>query len=183
MSLAATGAHVTAVEVSPPRIARLHQNLRRIGVAADVVQADIRNWLPDRLFQVVILDAPCTGTGTIRRHPDILRLKEPQDVARMATLQGALLNKAASFVAPGGLLIYSTCSLEPAEGERQIEAFLHEHPEFVLTPVSPPEIGGMVQCITNRGELRTLPFHMKLDRPELSGIDGFYAARLRRAEA
>jgi 16S rRNA (cytosine967-C5)-methyltransferase len=126
----------------------------------------------------VILDAPCTATGTIRRHPDILRLKSPGDVARMASLQQRLLDNAASLVSPNGLLIFSTCSLEPEEGPAQITAFLARQTEFARVPIAPGEIGGDARWITAAGELRTLPCY--LQEASNAGIDGFYVARLRR---
>jgi len=128
-----------------------------------------------------VLDAPCTATGTIRRHPDILRLKGPEDVARMAELQASMLARAASLVGPGGLLVYSTCSLQPEEGEHRIEAFLLAHADFQRLPIDAAEFGGESAWIGANGDLRTLPFHLPLAPPELSGIDGFYVARLRRS--
>ena len=122
--LAAAGAQVTAVDVSASRLARLRENLTRLHLQAEVVEADAATWSPGRTFDVVILDAPCSATGTIRRHPDILRLKRSEDIARMAELQQTMLANAAGLVAPGGLLVYATCSLEPEEGERQVAAFL-----------------------------------------------------------
>jgi 16S rRNA (cytosine967-C5)-methyltransferase len=128
--LAAAGAQVTAVDVSAARLARLRDNLARLHLQADVVEADAATWSPGRTFDIVILDAPCSATGTIRRHPDILRLKRADDIARMADLQRTMLANAAGLVAPGGLLLYATCSLEPEEGERQVAAFLDEQPQF-----------------------------------------------------
>lgn len=171
--LAAAGARVTAVDVSATRLARLRDNLARLRLQADVVEADAVSWSPGRTFDVVILDAPCSATGTIRRHPDILRLKGPDDIARMAELQRTMLGSAAGLVAAGGLLVYATCSLEPEEGERQIAAFLAERPQFEREAIDPASIGADSAWFTSLGELRTLPFH-------LSGMDGFYAARLRR---
>jgi 16S rRNA (cytosine967-C5)-methyltransferase len=180
-SLAAAGARVTAVDVSASRLARLRENLQRLHLAADVVEADAASWCPGRTFDVVILDAPCTATGTIRRHPDILRLKQPEDVARMADLQRKMLAHAARMVAPDGTLVYSTCSLEPEEGAVRIEAFLAEHGrDFARVAITAGELGGEVDWITPAGDLRTLPFHMALEPPELAGMDGFYVARLRR---
>jgi 16S rRNA (cytosine967-C5)-methyltransferase len=178
--LAAAGAAVTAVDISPKRLDRLRANLQRLGLAAEVVVADVATWAPDSLFDVVVLDAPCTATGTIRRHPDILRLKQAEDVARMADIQGALLKNAHRWVRPGGLLVYSTCSLEPEEGERQIEAFLKDTPAFERAPIAAAELGADPSWVTATGELRTLPCHLELEPPALSGIDGFYVARLRR---
>ena len=120
--LAAAGAQVTAVDVAAARLDRLRANLARLQLAAEVVEADAATWSPGRTFDVVVLDAPCTATGTIRRHPDILRLKGAEDVGRMAALQRAMLAHAASLVRPQGLLVYATCSLEPEEGAMQIAA-------------------------------------------------------------
>ena len=153
---------------------------KRLALAAEVVEADAAAWSPGRTFDVVVLDAPCTATGTIRRHPDILRLKRPEDVARMSELQGRMLAHAATLVRPGGLLVYSTCSLEPEEAERQIAAFLPAHPDFQRSALAPAEIGAEPAWIGADGDLRTLPFHLELDPADLSGIDGFYVARLRR---
>jgi 16S rRNA (cytosine967-C5)-methyltransferase len=179
-ALAAAGARVTAVDVSAARLGRLRENLARLRLEAEVVEADAATWAPGRTFDVVVLDAPCTATGTIRRHPDILRLKRPEDVGRMATLQLSMLAHAASLVSPGGLLVYSTCSLEAEEGVQQVAAFLAGRPEFERAPISAGQIDGDPDWLTPLGELRTLPFHMQLDAPGLSGLDGFFVARLRR---
>jgi 16S rRNA (cytosine967-C5)-methyltransferase len=178
--LAGAGARVTAVDVSPKRLERLNANLQRLGLSAEVVAADAVNWAPERTFDVVIVDAPCTATGTIRRHPDILRLKRPEDIGRMADLQSRLLANAARLVQPGGTLVYSTCSLEPEEGEQQIEAFLGGNPDFGRVPIAANELGAEPLWITAAGDLRTLPHYLEQTPPELSGIDGFYVARLRR---
>jgi len=179
-ALAAAGAGVTAVDVSAPRLTRLRENLQRLHLTADVVQADAASWAPGATFDAVILDAPCTATGTIRRHPDILRLKRPEDVGRLAELQGAMLSHAATLVRPGGLLVYGTCSLEPEEGQHQIQKFLAAHPDFARVPLAATEIAAAPEWITPAGDLRTLPFHLALEPDTLSGLDGFYAARLRR---
>jgi 16S rRNA (cytosine967-C5)-methyltransferase len=179
-ALAAAGADVTAVDVSGPRLARLRENLKRLSLTATVVEADAATWSPGRTFDVVLLDAPCTATGTIRRHPDILRLKEPQDVARMAELQRRLLTHAATLVRPGGRLIYSTCSLEPEEGEQQVETFLSGRPDFHRLPIVAADLGADADWIGTAGDMRTHMFHMQQATPELSGLDGFYVARLHR---
>jgi 16S rRNA (cytosine967-C5)-methyltransferase len=171
--LAAAGAEVTAVDVSGARLGRLRENLARLHLQAVVVEADAGTWSPGRTFDVVILDAPCCATGTIRRHPDILRLKRSEDVARMAELQRTMLANAAGLVASGGILIYATCSLEPEEGERQIAAFLAAQPQFQRETIDPASLGADAAWFTAAGELRTLPLH-------LAGMDGFYAVRLRR---
>lgn len=178
--LAAAGATVTAVDMSPKRLDRLRANLQRLGLSAEVVAADVVSWAPERTFDTVILDAPCTATGTIRRHPDIMRLKKPADVDRMAELQNTLLASASRLVRPGGILVYSTCSLEPEEGEHQIAGFLSSRPDFRRVPIAAAEFGADPGWVTAAGDLRTLPCHLELESPELSGIDGFYVARLQR---
>jgi 16S rRNA (cytosine967-C5)-methyltransferase len=172
--LAAAGAQVTAVDDAPERLERLKQNLERLKLAAEVVAADAANWAPGRTFDVVVLDAPCTGTGIISRHPDILRLKRAGDVARMAEVQAAMLANAATLVRPGGLLVYSTCSLEAEEGRAQVDALLARDRAYRRDPIAAGEIGGDASWISD-GDVRTLPFHLE------TGIDGFYIARLRRA--
>ena len=179
-ALAAAGARVTALDISASRLTRLSENLQRLRLAADTVEADATSWSPGRTFDIVLLDAPCTATGTIRRHPDILRLKRPDDVPRMAELQRRMLANAAALVGPGGTLVYSTCSLEPEEGETQIATFLAAFPGFTRVPLIAAEIGAEPEWVNPGGDLRTLPFHMQQSPPELSGMDGFYAARLRR---
>ncbi|MEQ8166976.1 MAG: MFS transporter, partial [Alphaproteobacteria bacterium] len=121
---------------------------------------------------------PCTATGTLRRHPDIAQLKTPDDVARLARLQEALLAASAHLVKPGGVLVYCTCSLEAEEDVEQTARFLEKHPAFIRLPVRAAEIGGIEAAVSAEGDLRTLPHHLG----ELGGMDGFYAARLRRSE-
>lgn len=169
--LAAAGAKVTAVDISPARLARVRDNLARLGLSADIVAADIATWAPERDFDAVLLDAPCTATGTIRRHPDIVHLKRDADIAELAKLQAVLLARASTFVRPGGLLIFCTCSLEPEEGVNQIAQFLSCHPDYVREPIHAGESGIDRAWISPDGDLRTLPFHE---------MDGFFAARLRR---
>ena len=178
--LAVQGADVTAVDISQQRLARLTANLARLQLRADIVEADACLWAPGVKFDAVMLDAPCTATGTIRRHPDILRLKRPGDVAKLADLQARLLRNAAGLVKRGGLLVYCVCSLEPEEGPGQMERFLAAAPEFARVPIRPDEIGATAEWLTAAGDLQTFPFHLPLEPPELSGLDGFYAARLRR---
>jgi 16S rRNA (cytosine967-C5)-methyltransferase len=178
--LAASGAAVTAVDVAPDRLERIRENLARLKLTAALVVADVTAWAPERVFDAVLLDAPCTATGTLRRHPDILRLKRPGDLDKLVALQARLLEAATKLVRPGGLLVYCTCSLEPAEGEDQVTRLLESAPDFVRVPIAPEEIGGEPDWITAAGDLRTLPFHLQRPEPGLSGLDGFYAARLRR---
>lgn len=176
--LAAAGADVTAVDLSEQRLQRLRTNLERLHLRAELVEADAATWAPGRTFDAVLLDAPCTATGTIRRHPDILRLKRPEDIAALAEVQSRLLDNAAKLVGPGGTLVFCTCSLEPEEGVRQVESFLARHPAFKRRPILAGESGIDPEWLTPAGDLRTLPFHLPGSQPELSGLDGFYASRL-----
>lgn len=178
ISLAAAGARVTAVDTSQKRLRRVRENLDRMQLDASLVIADAATWAPDRTFDAVLLDAPCSATGTIRRHPDILHLKRPTDITALAEVQAKVLKNAANLVRPGGLLVYCTCSLEPEEGVAQIEDFLAAHPEFQRLPIAAGEYGIAAEWLSAAGDLRTLPQHLPLDPPELSGMDGFYAARL-----
>jgi len=179
--LAAQGAEVTAVDISAQRLARLTANLARLQLHADVVEADACAWEPAVAFDAVLLDAPCTATGAIRRHPDVLRLKRREDVVKLASLQSRLLRNAARLVKRGGLLVYCVCSLEPEEGLEQIERFLAAVPEFVRVPIRAEELDAEPEWTTAAGDLQTFPFHLPLEPRELSGLDGFYAARLKRS--
>jgi 16S rRNA (cytosine967-C5)-methyltransferase len=128
----------------------------------------------------VLLDAACTSTGTIRRHPDVAWIKRASDLAPLGALQSQLLDKAAALVKPGGRLVYCTCSLEPEEGPVQIAALLRRNPDLSRAPVEAGEIGGLADCVTEEGDLRSLPNYLPNDDPRLAGMDGFFAARLRR---
>lgn len=174
--LAAAGALVTAVERSPRRLERLSANLARLGLDARAVAADAAELRPEEPYDAILLDAPCTATGTLRRHPDIAHLKSPQDVAALAAAQDRLLRAAVAALRPGGLLVYCVCSLQPEEGEARIAALLAEQAPVARVPVSPEEVGGLAEAVTAAGDLRTLPCHWA----ERGGMDGFYAARLRR---
>ena len=174
--LAVSGARVTALDISPARLERLRENLARLRLSAAVVEADLLGWTPAEPFDAVLLDAPCSGTGTIRRHPDIARNKTADDVARMASLQRALLAAAAKAVRPGGRLVYAVCSLQPGEGPAAVEAFLAAAPDFRRLPVEAGEIAGTDDFLTPEGDIRTLPCHL----PECGGIDGFHICRLER---
>ncbi len=173
--LAAAGAHVTALDRSAPRLARLRENLARLALEAEIVEADALDWRPPAPADAVLLDAPCSATGTIRRHPDIPHGRGPADVARLAASQSRLLARAAAMVAPGGLLVYASCSLQPEECERQVDAFLAASPGFARLPVRPDELAGIGEAVTAAGDLRTLPCHWA----DEGGMDGFFAARLR----
>jgi 16S rRNA (cytosine967-C5)-methyltransferase len=178
LQVANAGAHVTAVDRSASRLKRLSQNLDRTRLKAEVVVADAATWEAEP-FDAILLDAPCSATGTIRRHPDILWQKTPEDLAQVTKLQARLLDSAAKLLRPGGLLVYSTCSLEPEEGEAQIEALLSRNGDLERVPIEAEEAGDP-RALTANGELRTLPFHFPHSDPKLSGCDGFFSARLRR---
>lgn len=174
--LAAAGARVVAVDRSAKRLERLSANMDRLGLALETVVADATVWSPEEPADAVLLDAPCSATGTIRRHPDVQRLKTAADAATLAGVQRRMLNRAAAMLNPGGLLVYCTCSLQPEEGEAQVAAWLDRTPEMERVPVSPAEVGGMTELVTEAGDVRTTPGHLG-DR---GGMDGFYVARLRR---
>lgn len=174
--LAAAGAHVTALEIGDGRAERLRTNLARLNLPAEIVVADAAEWRPDAPFPFVLLDAPCTATGTIRRHPDVARHKTPADVARLAELQARLLDAACAMLAPGGVLVYASCSLQPEEGPEQIATLLARHGDLVRDPISPAELAGLEVGLTPSGELRSLP----CDLADQGGLDGFYAARIGR---
>lgn len=178
--LANAGAKVTAVDLSASRLKRLAANLSRLGLAAEIVQADVMAFEPARLFDAVLLDAPCSSTGTVRRHPDVPWTKSPDDIARLAALQGKLLAVAVKLLKPGGRLVFSNCSLDMQEGEELFRAFLAGHAEVAPDPISPDEVAGIAPFVTAEGWLRTTPADLDLGRISLSGLDGFFAGRLRR---
>ncbi|HEV2303258.1 MAG TPA: transcription antitermination factor NusB [Stellaceae bacterium] len=172
--LAVAGARVTAIDRSSRRLERLVANLDRLGLPIEAKAADALSWRPTRAADAVLLDAPCTTTGAIRRHPDVPHLKLPEDVARMSVVQENLLHAAVEMLRPGGMLVYCTCSLEPQEGSERIEALLSAGAPVKRLPVEPCEIGVRDEWITPEGDLRTLPCHFA----EYDGVDGFYGARL-----
>jgi 16S rRNA (cytosine967-C5)-methyltransferase len=175
--LAAAGADLTTVDRSAERLKLLAANFKRLGLNSEIVVADALavDLAP---FDGVLLDAPCLATGTIRRHPDVAWIKRPGDLAPLVKLQAELLDKAIALARPGGAIVYCVCSLEPEEGEAQIAAVLRRNPDVRRLPVAPEEIGGLVECVTPSGDLRTLPCHLWGDNPRRSGLDGFFAARL-----
>ncbi|HUB65539.1 MAG TPA: MFS transporter, partial [Methylocella sp.] len=154
-------------------------NFARLNLHADVVVADIVS-LKAPPFDAVLVDAPCLATGTIRRHPDIAWIKKPRDIAALTVLQARLLDKAIELVKPGGMIVYCTCSIEPEENELQISALLRRDPGVIRVPIAPDEVGGLPELLNESGELRTLPLHLRAAEPRLSGLDGFFAARLLR---
>ncbi len=173
MQLAAAGWQVTALDQSKKRLERLAGNLSRTGLDADIVQADLRQWEPDAPVDAVLLDAPCSATGIYRRHPDVLHRVGPRQIAELAELQEALLERAAPWVKPGGTIVYATCSLEKAEGEEQAARFLARHPDFIpAIPAADALPAGMEA--TEEGWLRTLPGTLD----DHGGTDGFFIARL-----
>ena len=175
--LAAAGAAVTTVDRSAERLKVLAANFERLKLHADIVVADALAFDAGP-FDATLIDAPCTATGTIRRHPDVAWLKRPTDLPGLVKLQSQLLDKAVALTRPGGPIVYCTCSLEPEEGEAQIAALLRRNPDVRRAPVAPDEVGGLTECLTAAGDLRTLPCHLWSDDPRRSGLDGFFAARL-----
>jgi 16S rRNA (cytosine967-C5)-methyltransferase len=175
--LAAAGAQVTAVDRSPARLARLAENLKRLLLAAELVCADATEW-EAAPFDAVLVDAPCSSTGTIRRHPDVPWLKQPADIEKLAALQRRLIERAASLTRPGGTLVYCTCSLEPEEGEAIVNGLLAYQEGLRRAPVHAADLDGRSEFVTEQGDLRTLPCHWPDADPRRAGLDGFYAARL-----
>ncbi|MDH5773193.1 MAG: RsmB/NOP family class I SAM-dependent RNA methyltransferase, partial [Rhodospirillaceae bacterium] len=176
MELAALGARVTAVDRSDKRLERVKQNLERTNLNAKTVAADAATYKPDHLADMVLLDAPCSSSGTIRRHPDVAYTKTATDIEKLAVVQQRLLEAAIEMVKPGGLIVYCTCSLEPEEGEMQISQLLKNNSHVVEMPITKVEAGGFTELLNESGQLRTLPCHMA----EKGGMDGFFAARLRK---
>jgi len=175
LQLATAGAAVTALDRSAARLRRLDEALARTGLAAEVVAADAETWADARTFDAVLLDAPCTSSGTFRRNPDVLWTLGPRDIAKLAEVQSRLLDAAAARVGPGGRLVYCVCSLEPEEGEAQARAFLKRRPEFATEAADPATCGAPAASLTPDGWLRLLPHHLA------GGMDGFFVARLARA--
>ena len=168
------GAQVTAVERSEKRTTRLLGNLARLGLRAETVVADAGAWSPEAPADAVLLDAPCSSSGTIRRHPDVARLKTPEDIGKLASAQERLLDAAIGMVAPGGMIIYCTCSLQPEEGPERIGKLIGSGAPVVREPLSASDVGGLEELLSAEGDLRSLPCHMGGQ----GGMDGFYASRL-----
>ncbi|MER9585237.1 RsmB/NOP family class I SAM-dependent RNA methyltransferase [Mesorhizobium sp. M0276] len=175
------GAKVTAVDTSKNRLVRLTQNLDRLGLSAEIVQADLLKYEPKELFDAVLLDAPCSSTGTVRRHPDVPWTKTAADVEKLADLQRRLLARAVTLVKPGGRIVFSNCSIDPLEGEDLYRAFLAGTAGIANDRVQQGEIAGIDPFLTPHGTLRTTPADLDLGSPGISGLDGFFAARIRRA--
>lgn len=177
--LALAGAAVTAVDSSQSRLRRLAQNFERLGLEAEIVKADILEWQPPEKFDAILLDAPCSSTGTVRRHPDVPWTKSPEAVEKLAALQRRLIEASAAFLRPGGRFVFSNCSLDPSEGERLREAVLAAGIGLADDPVRPGEVAGVDDFLQD-GALRTTPAGMDVGDPALSGLDGFFAARFAR---
>jgi 16S rRNA (cytosine967-C5)-methyltransferase len=178
--LAHAGARVTAVDRSPARMARLRDNFARLSLQVDAVVTDATEWQGGDSggFDGILLDAPCTATGTIRRHPDVAWLRQEADIGALVALQRRLLQKAVTLLKAGGTLVYCTCSLEAEEGEEAIAALLASEPALRRAPIEAGEVAGLAEILNRDGDLRTLPSHLRQPDPKLAGLDGFYAARL-----
>ena len=174
LQLAASGADVTALDISAPRMARVEANLARTGLTASLVTADALHWQPEGLFDAILLDAPCSATGTIRRHPDLPFVKDGSELPSLIALQAALIDRSLTWLKPGGRLVFSTCSLFPEEGEAQLAAALTRHP--ALTVERPALEGVAPEWWTPEGALRLRPDYWA----DKGGMDGFFMARLRK---
>lgn len=179
--LAASGATVHAVDISAKRLKTLRENMDRLGLEVAIHEADAAKWQPAEPLDAILVDAPCSATGTIRRNPDTAWLKRETDIGKLGRVQAKLLDHAATLIKSGGTLVYCTCSLEPEEGEEQITAFLHRHPDFMRDAIAAADVPGFENAITPLGELRVLPTALPDEDPVLSGASGFHIARLKKA--
>ncbi|MBB4282822.1 16S rRNA (cytosine967-C5)-methyltransferase [Agrobacterium tumefaciens] len=171
--LALAGARVTALDQSGNRLRRLRENLDRLGLNAETVEANMLKYQPEQLFDAVLLDAPCSSTGTLRKHPDVCWTKDENDIAKLAALQGQMLRQALTLVGPGGLVVFSNCSLDPSEGEEMIAEVLAENPGVERVAVRREDWPGMEAAISADGDLRTTP-------DMFGGVDGFFSSVLRK---
>jgi 16S rRNA (cytosine967-C5)-methyltransferase len=176
--LICAGARVTAIDRAPGRLDRLRENLERLSFEAELVCADVEHWTAEQTFDAVLLDSPCSSTGTIRRHPDVPWLKRAADIVALANLQRRLLDRAVVLIRPGGTLVYCTCSLEPEEGSAIVADLLARDESLRRVPIAASEVGSEAAFISTDGDLRTLPCHLPDVDSRLAGVDGFYAARL-----
>jgi 16S rRNA (cytosine967-C5)-methyltransferase len=172
--LLAAGAEVIALDRSEKRLAILTENLSRLSLKARTVCADAGVWRPGELLDGVLLDAPCSATGTMRRHPDVGYLKRDKDVTHAHQAQFRLLTAAAEMIKPDGQIVFATCSLQAEEGIDVIDAFLATQPNWQRRAIEASEVGDRGEFITDLGDLRTLPCHLS----DIGGMDGFFAARL-----
>lgn len=179
MQLAAQGAHVIALDRSPKRLQKLHQNAARMNLEDNIetYAIDAASWTPKTAPDFILLDAPCSATGTVRRHPDVLHLKSQQDITHLTRVQTQLIAHAFDLLAPGGILVYCTCSLQKYEGEDQIQSFLNRTPNARKIAITAQEVGDVCESITEDGDMRILPYH----RATHGGMDGFYIARIAKA--
>jgi 16S rRNA (cytosine967-C5)-methyltransferase len=177
--LVSAGARVTAVDRAPARLERLRQNLARLSLEAELVCADVAEWIAAP-FDAVLLDAPCSATGTIRRHPDVPWLKREPDIAALAALQRRLISRAVTLLRPGGILVFCTCSLEPEEAQDIVADLLAREDGIRRVSITPSEVFGRDEFISKDGDLRTLPCHLPDPDSRFAGLDGFYAARLQK---
>lgn len=178
--LASMGAKVIAVEQSPNRTKRLAENLARLKLEAEIVHSDLFAFKPDELLDGVLLDAPCSSTGTTRRHPDVLWTKGVSDIEKLAGIQARMLRHALTLVKPGGLVVFSNCSLDPLEGEQLVADLLKENPEVELVAIDPKNWPGLEEAITPEGAFRTTPAMIAPENDYAGGMDGFFACTLRR---
>lgn len=185
------GGNVTALEASADRLVRLQKNLDRLKLSAKCIEGDLFHWQPDQLFDAILLDAPCSSTGTIRRHPDVQWTKTPEVIDELARLQHDMILKAADFLKPEGRLVFANCSLDRAEGEDIYARIMSADIGLKPDPISADEIFGLDELLTGQGTVRTLPCHMqhvsppegsKICQPRFTGLDGFFAARFRKAK-
>ena len=175
LQLAAAGAHVTALDISEDRMRRVEENLNRTGLQANLVVADVLAW-EGGPFDAILLDAPCSATGTIRRHPDLPFVKSADEVEALTKLQMQMIDRALTFLKPGGRMVYCTCSLLLNEGENQVKAALKRHEDLEIVPIDPAPLGGAADWASPEGGLRLRP-DFWADR---GGMDGFYMALLQR---
>ncbi|KQV72983.1 RsmB/NOP family class I SAM-dependent RNA methyltransferase [Rhizobium sp. Root1220] len=174
------GGTVVAVEQSENRIKRLRSNLDRLGLEAETIATDLTRYQPEELFDAILLDAPCSSTGTTRRHPDVLWTKGPEDIAKLAALQERLLRHAITLLKPNGTIVFSNCSLDPEEGEEVIRRVLADTPAVERFPIEPSRWPGLEAAISPLGDFRTTPDMLTAPAGFAPGLDGFYAAVLRR---
>ncbi len=175
------GAEVTALDQSGNRLKRLIGNLERLGLSATTQEINMADFRSNELFDAVLLDAPCSSTGTIRKHPDVLWTKGPEDIEKLARLQERLLRHALTLVKPGGELVFSNCSLDPDEGEDMVSRVLADNTDWRIIPADPADWPGLEDAVSPRGELRTTPAMLPATGDHAGGLDGFYAVRLRKA--
>ncbi len=176
--LAHAGYNVTAVDISEPRLMRLQQNLDRLQLKAKLIEADILEFEPEEKFDAILLDAPCSSTGTIRRHPDVLWTRNSEEITALAKLQLQLSEKSKDFLKPGGTFVFSNCSMLKEEGEDLLSKVSKQFEDLQSDPIQAEEISGLESCINGQGALRTLPFHLAhQEEDKYTGLDGFFACR------